>query len=347
MILFETVSCDLCGSKETDEILAQKDLAYLMNEELFHVVECRRCHLRYTNPRPVKEHISKYYFDEYYALVPDVLPIPEKDEPVIHKWSQNIRKSLKEEFYGYPKHQNNPKNRIILSMKKAFLRVEQFRLIISGREKGIIPYRGEGRILDIGCGNGAILNGLKHDRWKTYGVEFNPGAVRFAKENLKLDVFLGDLFDAKYPDIFFDVILFNHTLEHMYSPGEVLKETNRILKEDGLLMISLPNSKSFEAVIFKSYWFPWELPRHLYHFSIDTLSKVLNQNGFKVKKIMGETGIGTFFQSLDYLYRFRFQKSVRFRSLIKILIRPLLFFIGHLGYSGTITIHAQKKRFRR
>ena len=339
MNVFETVPCDICGSRKTIEVFVQKDLAFLKNEELFHVVECSQCHLRYTNPRPVKECISRYYFDEYYVLS----FIPQENGTISRQWSQKIRKSLKEEFYGYPKNRNDQKNRVMLAIKRAFLRIEQFRLILSGREKGIIPYRGEGRVLDVGCGNGAILNGLKHEGWETHGVELNPRAAEFANVQLKLNVISGDLFDAKYPNAFFDVILFNHTLEHMYSPKEILRETGRILKEDGLLMISLPNSNSFEAMIFKSYWFPWELPRHLYHFSIETLSKVFERNGFKVKKIMGETGTGTFFQSLDYLYRYKFQKPVRFRSLIKILIRPFLFVIGHLGYSGTLTIHAKKK----
>ncbi|MBI1821798.1 MAG: class I SAM-dependent methyltransferase [Nitrospirae bacterium] len=344
MTRLETVPCDACGTTNTDDILVQEDLAFPKSGELFHIVECKDCHLRYTNPRPVKEVISEYYFDEYYTLPPPVQINGDQQTTGFRKWSQKIRQNLKIEFYGYPDTGKTKKSWPGSFLKKAFLRLERFRLMIAGREKGIIPYRGEGRVLDIGCGNGSILKGLQKDGWKVYGVEMNHRAAQFAKESLNIDGIPQNLLDAKYPDSFFDVILFNHSLEHMYSPGEILKESERILTDDGLLIISLPNSDSIEAKFFKSYWFPLELPRHLYHFSPKTLEKTLKNNGLRVTKIRGDSGAGTFLLSLDYLYQFKYKKPNRYKRFIKMLVRPFLFTASHLGRSGTITVYAEKMK---
>ncbi|MBI1819806.1 MAG: class I SAM-dependent methyltransferase [Nitrospirae bacterium] len=329
---------------DTKDVLVQKDLAFLKSEELFHIVECRHCHLRYTNPRPLKEVISEYYLDEYYTLTPAGPDKSRSTDRWIPQMAQKIKQSLKAEFYGYPDFSKIKKGGLGSLIKRAFLRLERLRLIISGREKGIIPYRGEGRVLDIGCGNGSILKGLQKDGWKVYGVEMNSRAAQYAKESLNLDGIPENLFEAKYPDSFFDVILFNHSLEHMYSPREILKESARILKADGLLVISLPNAGSLEARLFKSYWFPWELPRHLYHFSPETLERVLKMNGLSMTKIRGDSGTGTFMQSLEYLYRFKYKKPNRYKRFIKMGVRPFLFIAAHLGRSSTITVYAQKMK---
>src|SRR5438067_1473759 len=83
---------------------------------------------------------------------------------------------------------------------------------------------------------------------------------------------LGDLFQAEYKDAFFDVVLFNHSLEHMYNPVAILREVHRVLKPGGLLIINIPNAGSFEAWLFSEYWTQWSPPQHIFHFTKQTMA---------------------------------------------------------------------------
>ena len=340
----ESVPCDVCGSFDSTEIVSQRDLAFAVTGDLFHVMECNHCHLMYTNPRPDQKKLPDFYVNTYYNLPEQALEKSDSKN-LKPKFKDRFRVLLKEELYHYPKSSPQKRNGIKHFLLILMLRIEQFRLVLAGREKGIIPFIGEGKVLDVGCGNGVILKGLQSEGWKTYGVELNDRASDYARRILGLNVFTGALMDAKFPDSFFDVILFNHTLEHMTSPRRVLAEANRILKAGGLLVISLPNARSIEARLFKSYWFPWELPRHLYHFSFSTLTKILKLNGFKVSKMVGETGTGTFLKSFEYVCRYKFGRKCDavINKMVRPLIRPFLFIFGHLGLSGIFTVYARKE----
>jgi SAM-dependent methyltransferase len=345
----ENVLCDSCRSAGSKVLFGQKDLMF-NREEIFYVVKCIKCGLLYTNPRPKIENIGNYYEENYYDQnSPSVVPVEEKigklenkDLPEPISWKQKFRRRLSEECYGYPRRNSSADSATSFWLRILF-EIERFRLKISGREKGIIPYRGNGRVLDVGCGTGEILNGLRAEGFNPFGVEINPRAVKTAKEKFQLEVVCGTLFDAKYPDNFFDIILFNHSLEHFYSPLRVLKECFRILNPEGMIMISVPNSRSLEAFIFKSFWFSWDLPRHLYHFSPKTLLQELFYAGFKIHKALSDTGTATFLQSVEYLYKYKYHKPFRYRKIIKFLAGPLTYMTGLLGFGGSCIIIAEKK----
>jgi len=94
-----------------------------------------------------------------------------------------------------------------------------------------------GNLLDIGCGSGAFLKLVKGLGMNVWGVE--PG--KFIPQE-GINIFHGILEDAKYPDNFFDCITLNHVLEHTENPMNTLQECKRILKEDGMIRIAVPNS---------------------------------------------------------------------------------------------------------
>lgn len=142
-----------------------------------------------------------------------------------------------------------------------------------------------GKILDIGCGSGEFLAIARQNNWEVYGVEISKIATKYAKEKFGMNVFTGELLETNYPNEYFDVVTMWQVLEHLPNPSEVLTEINRILKNDGLLVVAVPNINSYQARIFKEFWFHLDAPRHLYHFEPDTLKKMLRKNGFKVLKI--------------------------------------------------------------
>lgn len=150
--------------------------------------------------------------------------------------------------------------------------------------KKIKKFKKAGKILDVGCGAGYFLAVAKKNGWQTYGVEVSKIAADYAEKKFGIKVFTGELLQANYPDEYFDVVTLWHVLAHLPNPSETLAEINRILKKDGLLVLTVPNISGFQAKIFKEFWFHLDVPRHLYFFELGTLKQILRKNGFKVLK---------------------------------------------------------------
>lgn len=147
----------------------------------------------------------------------------------------------------------------------------------------IEKHKKNGNLLDIGCANGFFLDEARQRNWKVYGVEISKWAVRYAKEKLNLNVIEGSLENTAFPDKSFDVIVMLDVLEHLPDPKYTLLEIGRILKNDGILYISIPNISSAMSRILRAKW--WGINKfHLFYFSKKTLEKMLNTCGFKVKK---------------------------------------------------------------
>jgi SAM-dependent methyltransferase len=120
--------------------------------------------------------------------------------------------------------------------------------------KGAVPYRGEGKFLDVGCGGGSYLYRLKQWGWKVYGVEPSATGTEQSR-SLGLSVHQGQVEDAKFPAGYFDVARLNHVLEHLPDPRKTFREIHRILKTDGVVYLTLPNTESLNFWLFKENWF--------------------------------------------------------------------------------------------
>lgn len=137
-----------------------------------------------------------------------------------------------------------------------------------------------GTLLDIGCNSGGFLRSLAGGDWDLYGVEISRLQARRAEATSGAQVFVGDILDAPFPDSSFDVITGFHVLEHVYQPVAVIKKLWEWLKPGGFLYLHVPNIQASDAYLFKSYWYGLELPRHLFHFSPSSLSRLLSAFDF-------------------------------------------------------------------
>jgi SAM-dependent methyltransferase len=137
----------------------------------------------------------------------------------------------------------------------------------------VLNLKPQGSILDVGCSSGAFLRTLRDSPWELHGIEISEQEAERARISAGAKVFVGDPLDAPFGPESFDVITCFHLLEHVYQPVELLKRIQTWLKPGGFLYVILPNIDSWEASLFRSYWYGLELPRHLFHFSPSSLER--------------------------------------------------------------------------
>ena len=136
-----------------------------------------------------------------------------------------------------------------------------------------IDIKEEGKLLDIGCGNGGFLKSfsLCRKRWNLVGTEFNSRNEGQINKIPNTKFHLGEIDNLKGK---FDLVVIVHLLEHINGPISFLKLVREKLKEDGIIAIQVPNidQSPFDLVISD----------HCSHFSLKTLIKVVESANFEV-----------------------------------------------------------------
>lgn len=165
----------------------------------------------------------------------------------------------------------------------------------------ILKYKQSGAILDIGCSSGGFLGTMRNSRWKRYGIEIAAATAEKAKLTTGAEVFVGDAVDAPFAPESFDVVTCFDVLEHVYEPRKFLAKALEWLKPGGIFYTVLPNVNSWEARVFRSYWYGLELPRHLFHFSPASLRHLMASVGFEEVRL-GTPQTCYVERSIGYLY---------------------------------------------
>jgi SAM-dependent methyltransferase len=151
--------------------------------------------------------------------------------------------------------------------------------VVLGHRRRALLGRHPGRVLDVGCGDGDFLADLRRLGWEGYGTEFSEVACELTRAR-GINVRQGSLRSAGFPDRFFDVVTIWHVLEHLPEPAAELAEARRILRDDGLLVLEVPNSGCLTFQLCQERWWPLDIPRHLQHFTPATLARLLDRSGF-------------------------------------------------------------------
>jgi len=139
-----------------------------------------------------------------------------------------------------------------------------------------------GRILDIGCARAHMLSMARDKGWDAYGLEYNAESARHAREGRGLDVRTGNVWDAGFPEGFFDVITIWHVIEHLKDPFRTIQECAKLLRPGGILVVSIPNFDSWQSRLSGRWWFHLDVPFHLYHFSARNFGALLEREGFRI-----------------------------------------------------------------
>lgn len=277
-------------------------------EGIFTYVQCKKCNLVYMNPQISPDDIGKFY-------PPDYDPHKQKSE-------------------------KKPQNQSVL---KAKLKKRPFAVLICDK------LTQQSRILDIGCGNADFLNKVRNvTKCQVYGIDISESASKAAKTNYEIDIFTGTILESPFPCNYFDVITAWWYLEHVPNPSEVLRKMSSLLKQDGYCIIGVPNIDSFNARIFKDKWYHLDCPRHLYIYSPDTITKLLDKTGFFVTNTIFDKTPWGLFPSLRYRFGnddipLKNRKRFRGSSLLKRFLSPWTILLAMLKKSDIIAVCSRKK----
>ena len=218
---------------------------FTVTKENFPIWKCKDCSLQFTQDVPEQSAIGKYYQSEAYISHSDT------KEGIINKLYHSVRK-------------------FTLSNKR--------KLIFSQTKKQ------KGNILDVGCGTGAFLNTMKETGWSITGLEPDEQAAQNAKSLYNIDTQSSDqLFNL--PANSFDAITMWHVLEHVHQLQEYIAQLKKLLTKNGVLFIAVPNYTSHDAAHYKESWAAYDVPRHLYHFSPESMKVLIEKHGMNIKAI--------------------------------------------------------------
>jgi 2-polyprenyl-3-methyl-5-hydroxy-6-metoxy-1,4-benzoquinol methylase len=137
------------------------------------------------------------------------------------------------------------------------------------------------QILDVGCGRGVVLRALAERGFEVHGTEISAEAVRGVDPRAEIRI-AASLAEAEYEEKSFDQIIIWHVLEHLSDPARTLREAHRLLQPGGRLIVAVPNASSLQARWAGANWFHLDLPRHLYHFPLEALRRLMVASGFQI-----------------------------------------------------------------
>ena len=149
------------------------------------------------------------------------------------------------------------------------------------------------RFLEIGCAGGAFLNAARELGYDVRGVELSSDACRMARETFGLNVFEGDVVDARFPGESFDVVFMGDVIEHLPDPAGTVREVHRILGAGGVLVLGVPSQTNslFSRAGFLLYTALGRRatvalpPYHLFEFRPASLRYLLRECGFRVAEL--------------------------------------------------------------
>jgi len=285
----EVPNCILCNKPGKPFYVGLSDRLYQVPGQ-WNFFYCQDCHLAWLNPRPVAEDIPKCYPKSYFTHEPfefvDFLTIDTQDPLVAVK--RKLRIAILRDRFNY--HHLPMQSWWFSAIATVLMLVPSFReKVTMGLGERLVSFKKGGRLLDIGCGNGAYLAIMKHLGWEVAGIEVDPEAARIASSNFDIHVHVGDIATVPFDAKSFDVITISHVIEDVPEPVKFLREARRLLKSGGKIVIVTPNLQSLGARLFGTDWYCLDPPRHLVLLTPRSLGLILEKAGFSCYNINSAT----------------------------------------------------------
>ena len=239
--------------------------------ETFDLYECTDCHFAFTQNVPDEKEIGRYYESPTY---------------ISHS---NTNKGITNRLYHIVR-------KIMLKNKTGL--VKRLTLLKNGK------------ILDYGAGTGHFARAMKKRGWEVTAIEKSDKARELSRREFDFEMLpAGSLSDIK--DREFDVVTMWHVMEHIQDLDNMWDELYRILDDTGIAIIAVPNSKSYDAQRYGEHWAAYDVPRHLWHFTPNTIMRWGEKHNFLLERQFTMPFDGFYISMLSERYKGRKLASLR------------------------------------
>lgn len=237
-------------------------------------MRCRVCAAVWLTPRPVDEDLGRIYENYYTHTDTEVADAHDEGARGLHDAERGYARAR----FGGTGH---PEGGAGL---RRLVAVWAGRRADAAYMAAHLPVEAGAPLLDVGCGDGLLLQNLRSLGWDGQGVELDPEAAA-ATRGRGIPVFNGSIQDAGFADGQFAAVTMSHVIEHLTNPAETLAEIRRVLRPGGHLVVMTPNASSSLHRVFGAEWFPLDAPRHLLLHSPQSLRRILEDAGFTVSDV--------------------------------------------------------------
>lgn len=233
---------------------------------------CRRCGASWLDPRPSDDDLALTYLDYYTHAGECGHDTPDR------------RGGLHAAELGVARRRFHPSSTPVegTASMRALVRAWAGRRADAAYLAAHLDVKPGAPLLDVGCGDGRLLDHLRRLGWDAEGVEPDPVAAEAARGR-GLEVTTGTLEEASYPSGHFAAVTLSHVIEHLVDPSTTLREVHRVLRPGGSLVAITPNADSVLHRAFGPYWFHLDPPRHLLIHTPASLRHLLEDAGFAVE----------------------------------------------------------------
>ena len=241
----------------------------------WRLVRCpdAQCGLIWQDPMPVEEDLPKAY--QTYYTHEDPKPLSG-----VAGWRLRMRRFVNARYlarrYG-AQTASLPSWRRILEAVPVF---QPDRRTLLDYHIQFLPAHPPGRLLEIGCGSGEALQGRQDLGWSVEGIEIDGESARLARGR-GIRVGSGALKEQSFAPDSFDAVVLLHLIEHVPDPLDLLRESHRILKSGGRIVVVTPNTSSLGHRWYRRDWRGLEPPRHLNIFGIASFLRLREMTGFR------------------------------------------------------------------
>lgn len=281
VVLEEQAVCPLCQSSGDFLYTGLQDRLFQAPGTYgFRACSGAQCGSLWLDPRPTRTSIGTVYESYYTHSGSEGRPFGSLkwSEKLYRVWDDVCARAYLEDEYGYDtlRAELKPLRRLLAPLARirpAYC--SDWDLVVRWQSP-----EDRGRLLDVGCGNGDVLQTLSQLGWTVEGTDVDSSSVAFARSR-GLTVHHGDLSTLELKEASFDVVSMSHVIEHVHHPDQLVERARRLLKPGGKLVIVTPNVRGALFKKHRANWLHLDPPRHLILFSAPSLRHLVESFGFR------------------------------------------------------------------
>ena len=231
-------------------------------------------------------------------------------------------------------------SRWIAALSRPLLELDFYDLGLSRLPRG-------SKVLDIGCGAGALVEQLDRRGWQAFGLDTSASAIALARVRVPRAVFAcATLEQAPWPEASLDALVSTHVLEHVDDPLGWARAALRLVRPGGRLVLRVPHAASWESRLAGSCWFHLDFPFHVTHWNARALRHLLTAAGWTVRQI--RPARFEYKQTLLYSVAASLGLSTEKRGTrlaclpLQVFAMPIAVLLSFLGSGGTLQITAER-----